>query len=169
MAIEVYGIDLSDLVSIAALAVSLLTASILFIGHIKRTRSEQFRFSLEIWDRIAAKNQLIDRWNKLDDVGRQREGIDLENVLEALRRELQFFVFLTEKGEINKPNVLEYYRKASYEVLAYVVFLKNKYPDTDYHSQYIISLIEKYHKAIGNMKEFSDHLKRYESNVKQYT
>lgn len=99
-------VELTVIVSIVALVVSLLTAIILFVGHIKRTRSEQFHFSLEIWDRIAAQVNNIYRWATLGDVGLVRENI-IWRILEALRNELNSFVFLTEKGEINNPDVRE--------------------------------------------------------------
>jgi hypothetical protein len=123
---------------------------------------------VEIWDRIAAKIHLIMRWAELGDKAYEEEGIILADVLDALKGELKFFVFLNEKGEINNRDVREYYREASYEVLLPALFLKNKYPDTDYEwasSVAIISLIEKYHKLIGKMKEFNNVRKAHDRPI----
>lgn len=95
MALNFLGIELKDWVAIVALLVSATVPSVLFlVGRSRATRSEQFRFSLQIWDRIAEQADTIHGGSRLDDLGRVREGINLEKALESLKSELSFLYTL---------------------------------------------------------------------------
>jgi hypothetical protein len=128
MALEVYGFGLSDIIAIAALAVSSVTVSILYVGHTKRTRSEQFHFALEIMDRITAQVNIIERWLDLGKVDREREKINLYDTLVTLSNELTFFIYLTDKGEIGNPTVRSYFAGPLTDVLGKI--LKNRLTKT---------------------------------------
>jgi hypothetical protein len=153
MALNFLGIELKDWVTIVALLVSATVPSVLFlVGRSRATRSEQFRFSLQIWDRIAAQADTIHGGSRLDDLGRVREGINLEKALESLKSELSFFVHLVEIGEIKDRNVREYYRYPPVGISNDVTDPKLIIIDTP-HINDILRLIEKYHSLTGGVKK----------------
>jgi hypothetical protein len=153
-----FGIELGDWVAIIALLVSATVPSVLFlVGRSRGTRSEQFRFSLQIWDRIAAQVGIIKRYQDLDEISREREGLNLEKAVDSLRSELSFFVHLTDIGELKDRHVREYYSNPLSRILVHAVFLVKKYPDPGPlrgNIWRIIMLIEKYYELIGKTEDF---------------
>jgi hypothetical protein len=157
--INFYGIELSDIVSIAALSVSTF---LFYVGHTRGRRSEQFRFSLQVWDRIEAQEIIIKDWNLEGRyISTPLKKLDLQKALEkaveSLESQLTFFIHLTEKGEIKDRNVKEYYSGPLLAILVHAFSLDKQYPDPGPlkgRIVKIIRLIERYHELIGRMKEY---------------
>jgi hypothetical protein len=56
MAIDIFGVSISDLIAIIAVGV---TAVLFYIGHTRCKKSEQIRVSREIWDRIVPHEEIF--------------------------------------------------------------------------------------------------------------
>jgi hypothetical protein len=90
-------------VSVTAIVVSL----VLFrIGQRSTEKTEQVRICREIWSGIGTQNRLIHEWP----LG-NNDRIKLKRAMDSLKNDLGYFVFFVEKGEINDPDILEYYCK----------------------------------------------------------
>lgn len=76
--------------------------------------------------------------------------------IDSLRNELNYFVYLEEKGEIKDPIVTEYYRKRLLPIYRTVKFIEKKYPGTGEYSGTgkIVDIIEKYHQITRKTKEY---------------
>jgi hypothetical protein len=156
MAIEILGFAIGDIVGIVALGVGiagLLVAAITFyIGHTRGKKSEQLHISREIWDAMYAQQDSISILLKEDDPDYIKKIVLAIN---RLRDQLGYFVYLTEKGEINDPVVREYYRKQLRHTngLAILMFANDKLNDFD-GPQDILNLIRKYHVLTCEMEAY---------------
>jgi hypothetical protein len=161
MTLEILGfiikpeLSIADLAGIAALVISAIT---FYVGHTRSKKSEQFRFSREIWDRIDEQEKIVEKWTVADDISRERERLNMGESMESLKTELDYFVYLAEKGEIEDTVVSEYYRKRLFRIYATIRWINKQYPHAQKHSktQDILDLIEKYHKLMNKMKEYRD-------------
>lgn len=110
----------------------------------------------EIWDRIETQEHIIEEWSVEDPV--RRDGTKMIRALDSLKNELDYFVYLTEKGEIKDSVVREYYRKRLLNIFVTARFINKQYPESQYYSgtQEILNLIEKYHKLTDKMKEYRE-------------
>jgi hypothetical protein len=103
VAIIIFGIELSDIVAIAALVVSVLLSAIIFhLGLTRSKKSEQIRIAREIWDRIYPEYRIVARWilKKNGDQQSKESRVKLREALRSLRNELDDFVYLIENDEI---------------------------------------------------------------------
>lgn len=78
--------------------------------------------------------------------------------MNSLRIELDYFVYLAEKGEIRDSIVREYYRKRLFPIFGTAKFIDKKYPGTGDYSgtREILNLIKKYHGIIHKTKEYEE-------------
>jgi hypothetical protein len=70
-------------------------------------KHEQFRICREIWVELLKQNRLIHEW-PLEDAPDYKM---LKRYMDLLKNDLDYFVFFVKKGEINAPDILEYYSK----------------------------------------------------------
>jgi hypothetical protein len=153
MAIDFYGIGLSDILAIVALGVS---TSLFYVGHTRSKKSDQIRISRDIWDRIETQEHIIEGWTVEDPV--LRDGMKVVRAMDSLKNELDYFVYLIEEDEIKEPYITEYYRKKLFEIYATMSSINKKYPDAKQYSgtREILDLIERYHGLTGKMKEYKE-------------
>lgn len=143
MALDFLGIELKDWVAIIALLVSATVPSVLFlIGRIRGTRSEQFRFSLQIWDRIETQADIIYRGIRMDVSAREREGLSPQSALKSLNFELRFFIHLAFIGEIKDLNVRAYYADRLSSIRTIV---EEAFPNSNPHVEDFLGLINTYY------------------------
>jgi hypothetical protein len=113
VALNFYGIELSDIVAIIALVVSVVLSAILFyFGHTRSKKSEQIRIGRETWDRIEPQYRIVYDWNlkKNEDQQTKESRKELRRALRSLRNELDDLVYLVENNEIRETSIHEHYR-----------------------------------------------------------
>ena len=91
---------------------------------------------------------------------RTSDSIPSINAMDSLINELDYFVYLTENGEIRDFTIREYYRKRLLPIFMTIKYVKEWNPDyEDTRSQEILNLIEKYHMITGKMDEYRKEFK----------
>jgi hypothetical protein len=124
------------------------------LGHTRAKKSEEIRISREIWDRIDPQVRIIERWTGSGD------SLPPMNALDSLMNELDYFVYLTENGEIKDPTIREYYRKRLLPIFMTLKTVEAWNADSEYAVPYeILKLIEKYHDITGKMDEYRKEFK----------
>jgi hypothetical protein len=106
MAYDFYRVALSVaaiIVSVAAIVVSLF---LFRIGQRRTKKTEQVHICREIWIGIGSQNRFIHDWPLVDN-----DRIKLKAAMDSLKNDLGYFVFFVQKGEIDEPDILEYYCK----------------------------------------------------------
>jgi hypothetical protein len=137
-------------VSLTALGISIVT---FYIGHTRAKKSEEIHISREIWDRIDRPERIIEHWT-MDDHS-SGDSLPPMNTMDSLMKELDYFVYLTENGEIKDPTIREYYRKRLLPIFMTVKTVEAWNADPEYAIHYeILKLIEKYHDITGKMDEY---------------
>jgi hypothetical protein len=139
-------------VSVISLGISVVT---FYINHTRTKKSEEIRMSREIWDRIDTHEDIIEKWTIGD--RSVENNMEMINAMDSLANEMDYFVYLTENGEINDSVVREYYRKRLLPIFKTARFINKQYPESKDYSgtQKILGLIEKYHKAIGKIEDYN--------------
>lgn len=152
MAIDIYGIGLSDILAIAAVVTSV---SLFNVGHTRSKKSDQIRISREIWDRIETQENIIEGWTTEDPV--LRDGMEVVRAMDSLKTSWNI-LYIINQGEIRELFITEYYQKKLLDIYATMHFINKKYPDTKQYSRTweILYLIERYHKLTGKMKEYEE-------------
>jgi hypothetical protein len=153
MAIDIYGIGLSDILAISALVVSM---SLFYVGHTRSKKSDQIRISREIWDRIENQEHIIEGWTIEDPVS--RDEMKVVRAMNSLKNEMGYFVNLIEEGEIKEAFITEHYRKKLFDIYGTMHYINKQYPDAKQYSatQEILDLIRRYHDLTGKMKEYKE-------------
>jgi hypothetical protein len=82
-----------------------------------------------------------------------RDNMKMIKAMDSLINELDYFVYLIEKGEIKGSTLREYYRKRLVNIFSTAIFINKAYPDSKGYSeiQKILHLIQKYHKITGKV------------------
>jgi trans-2-enoyl-CoA reductase len=150
----VAALAVSDILAVAALAVSVISLGVSYTTLRRTKKSEEIRISREIWDRIDAHEGIIEKWtlgDHSDEDNRKAIG-----AIDSLINEMDYFVYLTENREIEDPVVRDYYRKRLIPIFRTAKFIDKQDPQSTNHSgtQKILGLIEKYHKVIGKTRDY---------------
>jgi hypothetical protein len=131
-----------DIVSLGVSIISLLISTVIFyINHTRTKKSEEIRLSREIWDRIDAREDIIEKWTVGDQSN--ESTMNMINAMDSLTNEINYFVYLMENGEINKSVVREYYRKRLLHIFRTAKFINKQKPGAREHcgTQKILDII----------------------------
>jgi hypothetical protein len=134
----------------------LVTAFTFYIGHTRSKKSEQVRINRELLDRIESQEEIFETISTADLGSNADNRARMIKTINSLRNELNYFVYLTEKGGIKDSIVTEYYRKRLLPIYRTAKFIEKKYPGTGEYSGTgkIVDLIEKYHQITHKTKKY---------------
>jgi hypothetical protein len=161
MAIEILGFAVGEMVGIVALGVGiaglLVTAITFYIGHTRGKKSEQFHVSRELWDDMYAKQDSFTVLRDDDPDFTMKAVFAINRIVD----QLGYFVYLTEKGQIDDPIVREYYRKQLIHTNEVAILMSEndklaRHPGP----QKIFDLIRKYHVLTGKMDAYKKEFKQ---------
>jgi hypothetical protein len=153
----------TDIIAIIPIILSLIALGVSFfafyIPHRRAKKSEGIRVSREIWDRIDRQERFIENWTMQDHSS--GDSLPPMKAMDSLMNELNYFVYLTENGEIKDATIREYYRKRLLPIFMTVKTVEDWNPDYEYAIPYeIVKLIEKYHNITGKMDVYRKEFKR---------
>lgn len=113
-------------------------------------KHEQFRICREIWIELLRQNRLIHEWPLVDEPDYKM----LKRYMDSLKNDLDYFVFFVEKGEINEPDILEYYLKRVDDVDKNIKLISKGVSGMEGwdETKEVLALINKYKELTWNLR-----------------